>query len=149
MSTHRKDAIDVLTAEAHHAHATSLQREVVELRGQIDGLDRALEAKEVTIAALVNAGVCHAFDLCRRDKRITDLQQRLERAVTANVTLRQENARLRVALRAVGFVDGQDVAAGMGGMMEQVCPWCDKVGTPDDGWAHNPGCIRQVALGAQ
>jgi len=52
------------------------------------------------------------------------------------------------ALEAVEWVDGQEPAPGMGGMMEQVCPWCDKVGTSDDGWAHNPGCIRQAAIAA-
>ena len=128
--SHHEDALNELTAETHHAHATSLQREVGQLRIVKEGLTARVKDLEV---------------------RIADLQQRLERAIDANVTLRQENARLRLAetaLRAVEFVDGQDVAAGMGGMMEQVCPWCDKVGTPDDGWAHNPGCIRQAALEA-
>jgi hypothetical protein len=60
--------------------------------------------------------------------------------------LEAEVKRLRGALKAVEFVDGQDVAAGMGGMMEQVCPWCDKVATHRDGWAHNPDCVRQAAL---
>ena len=55
---------------------------------------------------------------------------------------------LLAALESVGFVDGSEPATGMGGMMEQVCPWCDKVGTSDDGWAHNPGCIRQAAIAA-
>ena len=94
--SHHEDAINALTAEGHHAHATSLQREVIELHGQIDSLDRALEGKGVIIAALVEAGVCHAFDLCKRDKRIADLQQRLERAVDANQMLRVEYAGLRV-----------------------------------------------------
>jgi len=55
---------------------------------------------------------------------------------------------LLAALESVGWVDGQEPAKGMGGMMEQVCPWCDKVGTSDDDWAHNPGCIRQAAIAA-
>ena len=55
---------------------------------------------------------------------------------------------LLAALESVGWVDGPETAPGMGGMMEQVCPWCDKVGTSDDGWAHNPGCIRQAAIAA-
>lgn len=54
--------------------------------------------------------------------------------------------RLLKALKAVEWVNGQEPASGMGGMMEQVCPWCDKVGTPDDGWAHNADCVRQAAL---
>ena len=53
---------------------------------------------------------------------------------------------LLAALKAIEWIDGQDTAPGMAGMMEQVCFWCDKVGTPDDGWAHNPDCIRQAAL---
>jgi len=53
---------------------------------------------------------------------------------------------LLAALEAVGWVDGPETAPGMGGMMEQVCPWCDKVAGDD--WAHNPGCIRQAAIAA-
>ena len=53
---------------------------------------------------------------------------------------------LLAALESVGWVDGQEPAKGMGGMMEQVCPWCDKVAGDD--WAHNPGCIRQAAIAA-
>ena len=50
------------------------------------------------------------------------------------------------ALKTVEWVDGQEPAVGMGGMMEQVCPWCDAVAGDD--WAHNPGCIRQAAIAA-
>lgn len=50
------------------------------------------------------------------------------------------------ALEAVEWVDGQEPAKGMGGAMEQVCPWCGKVGTSDDGWAHNTDCLRQAAI---
>ena len=53
---------------------------------------------------------------------------------------------LLAALKAVEWVDGPETAPGMGGMMEQVCPWCDKVAGDD--WAHNPGCIRQAAIAA-
>ena len=97
MSYHEA-ALSELTANAHHAHATSLQREVIELRGQIDSLDRALEGKGTIIVALVEAGVCHAFDLCERDKRIANLAQRLERAVDANQMLRVEYDGLLVLL---------------------------------------------------
>ena len=55
--------------------------------------------------------------------------------------LEAENERLRVALEDVEWVDGPELARGMGGMMEQVCPWCDAT-YPD----HDPECVRQAAL---
>lgn len=89
MSTHHQDEIDQLTAEAHHAHATSLQREVGQLRIVKEGLRARVKDLEARVADLQQA-------MGHPGKRIADLQQRLERAVDANVTLRQENARLRV-----------------------------------------------------
>ena len=73
--SHHEDVLNELTAEAHHAHATSLQREVGQLRIVKEGVTARVKDLET---------------------RIADLQQRLERAVDANQTLRVENARLRV-----------------------------------------------------
>ena len=75
------DTTDELTAEAHHAHATSLQREVRQLRIVKEGLTSRVKDLEI---------------------RIIDLQQRLEHAIEANQTLRVENARLRVLGNAGG-----------------------------------------------
>ena len=67
MSPH-EDAVDALTSKLYREHLASLN-------DTIDDLRRALG---------------------HPGKRIADLQIRLERAVDANVTLRRENARLRV-----------------------------------------------------
>lgn len=55
-----------------------------DLEEQLDIALEAMHDKDDLIA-----GMYH------KDKRIADLQQRLERAIGANVTLRQENAQLR------------------------------------------------------
>lgn len=74
MSTPPATTIAELTAEARHEHATSLQREVGQLRIVKEGLKARVKDLEA---------------------RIADLQQRLERGVTANQVLRVENAGLR------------------------------------------------------
>lgn len=73
--SHHEDELNELTAKAHHAHATSLQREVGQLRIVKEGLTARIKDLEI---------------------RIADLSQRLECAVDANQTLRVENAGLRV-----------------------------------------------------
>ena len=73
--SHHEDELNELTAKAHYAHATSLQREVGQLRIVKEGLTARVKDLEI---------------------RIADLQQRLECAVDANQTLRVENAGLRV-----------------------------------------------------
>ena len=91
----------------------------------------AINTKLITICGAEGHVVCNVVDGHRGNA-----------AVLAAAPL------LLAALKTVEWVDGQEPAPGMGGMMQQVCPWCDKVGTSDDGWEHNPGCIRQVAIAA-
>ena len=77
---------------------------------------------------------------------VTEMIEKRDQDISA---LEAEVERLRGALRFVEWIDGQEPARGMGGVIEQVCPWCDKVATNKDGWAHNPGCMRQSALEPQ
>lgn len=71
--SHHQDAIDEMTAEAHREHVAALQREIAQLRKQI-ALEHNLEGKDIIIAALVNAGIHHAFEVQWRDRRIAELE---------------------------------------------------------------------------
>lgn len=113
-----------------------------------------LEAEVKRLTGFITSWKAEEADWCAENERLREAlkdQKRRKReglvATTERIRgLKTEVERLREALKAVEWVDGQDAAAGMGGEMEQVCPWCSKVGTTDDGWAHEPDCIRQAAI---
>lgn len=84
--SHHEDALNELTAEAHHAYATSLQREVIQLRKEIADLKRAQKAMNRENGVLVDAGICHAFEVHDRDVRIKALE-------AVNAAQRKENVK--------------------------------------------------------
>ena len=85
--SHHEDALNELTAEAHHAHATSLHREVIQLRKEITDLKLAQKATNKENGVLVDAGICHAFEVHDRDVRIKALE-------AVNAAQRKENVKL-------------------------------------------------------
>ena len=57
------------------------------------------------------------------------------------------NAELLAALKAVEFVETNEILEGGGGNYESRCPWCGALGqNPPYWWKHKPDCPRQAAI---